>query len=143
MKGNLIFAALAALCFASMAPGAILIDTPVGATASSSLPSPNFRGPSQTIDGSGLSGAVPGTISSLSQLPKHNESPQSRSDGGGMWLTDNGTGTTGWVIYDLGSVKTIDTLFIWNYAEDAFANTATPFDSSNRGSKNVNLYADN
>ena len=94
----------------------------------------------ETINGDGLAFAVPATITGLSDLPKHNEDPNSTAGfHGGMWLA---TGTTDSITFDLGSVKTVDTLIVWNYAEVPFANT-TPIDSSTRGAKSVNIYADN
>ena len=136
IRAIVIVAACSAFGFVAVQAAIIVVHTPLGATASSTLPG---RPASQTIDGSGLQFATPAAITSTSQLPNHNESPET---GGGMWLVDNGNGPTGSIIFDLGSVKRFHTLYVWNYAEVAFANT-TPIDESDRSARNVTLYADN
>ncbi len=142
MVGIVVVAAVAAIsAVAPVSSAAILIHTPTNnTTASSFLPTPNFRGPTQTRDGSGLSGAVPSTINSVADLPKHNEAPEAPQ--GGMWLTTGST-TSAWIIFDMGTPVTFDQLYVWNYAEVAQANNPVPLDLTERGAKNVAVYADN
>ena len=120
---------LIAVLVAPAAWSSVLIYTPVGATASSEYPG---RGAVLAINGSGLAFPTPTSISSIADLPNHNQNGISD-----MWL-DGGT-TNATITFDLGSVKKIDTLYIWNYSETSGGSSIY----LNRGASNVTIYADN
>ena len=117
---------LIAVLVAPAAWSSVLIYTPVSESASS-----EFYPQVNTINGSGLAFTTPTTITSIADLPKHDQNQAN------MWITF-GT-TSGTITFDLGSTKTIDTLYVWNYAEGSGGNPAF----LNRGSSNVTIYADN
>lgn len=137
---------LVALLISSLSLSAYgTIVAPTNVVASSALLTGANRQPAFTIDGVGLN-TTP-TVANVLTV-KHDEAAEEgigSGDGlnhGGMWLTDNGGITTGVITFDLGSVMTIDKLYVWNYAEVAFANTA-PMDFTDRGARNVDIYVTN
>ena len=118
----------------SAAQASSIVYTPTGAIASSELASSPVRYAVETINNSGLATILPTspfTISSTADLPEHNEDPNN------MWLTDNATTLPGMITFDLGSVETINTLYIWNYAEESAGNEVTYL---KRGANQVELY---
>src|SRR5437016_2714021 len=98
----------ATLLVASDVNATIVIVTPVNVTDNNHI-NANTTG-SNTLNGatSGLAFATPATINSVADLPKHNEDTNPSSVAGfhgGMWLT--GSGGTGALVFDLGSVQTV------------------------------------
>ena len=135
LRTGLLVAAVIGAFGALPAYGAII--DPVGAVANSSLTN---RSASNTIDGVGLS-AVPTSANILTVKNDEVADEGVATDTmihGGMWLS-NGQ-PTGVITFDLGSVMTVDKIYVWNYAEVAFADT-TPSDNTPRGAQSVDVYS--
>jgi len=143
---RIVIVALLGLFSGSKNGRADTIETPTGVIASSQYVSgSDARTAAHTIDSSGLDPSY-ATDANVSADPASgtyvgnwlcNSSPSPGTPGAqpsdGMWLA-NFT-PTGIITFDLGSVQTLNGIWVWNYAE------RDPGDLSDRGAKGVSVYA--
>ena len=136
---------IAALCLSatkSQADDEVIAPVSVSVTAGGT----HYGPPSVLIDGQGLSGE--GEV--LKQ--RHNSFPGTTTKPpGGMWLSAQNTGTPGQatLVFDLGEIRTLNAIHVWNYGEVIFPvdedkkpTGEEAGDFTARGASDVELYFD-